>query len=110
MTVNEQRELIAQLCTHPGYKLLIEQLEEIFESLLAGLAEAKDNETIIKYGRLFQVLCKVRNLLANAPQDIKAELDKELEALEVYSASGDAIAIPFAPHRRTLLQEIERTQ
>ena len=80
----EQKRQIASLVSHPGYHLLLDELDAQVSQLLVEMEMEKQPKELLAKCRVWQLLTMVTKTLRIVPQEIQQEL---AEAVTFYSTN-----------------------
>lgn len=80
----EQKRQIASLTSHPGYHLLLDEMDALVVQILAEMETEKQPHELLAKCRVWQLLSLVTKTLRVVPQNLQQEL---AEAVSFYSTN-----------------------
>ena len=95
----EQKRQIASLTSHPGYHLLLDELDALVSQLLVEMEVEKKPLELLARCRVWQLLSLVTKTLRVGPQNLQQEL---AEAVSFYS-TNDFFGTNIPPEFMALL-------
>ncbi len=106
LTPDERRDSIAALTGNLGFQLLLEDLQECHDSILAAMVQADTDAKVTRIARIFQVFYKYYTVLSLEPGRMKQALENDLAETGADNMMGQDPLM--TPERQQLLRMIEQ--